>query len=126
MAKGFCYFSVNTHYNKVSFSGLDQPDADLIQWFNGTMVVKVPGHSYWRGLNMERGYTPASIEVWRVIELKDPRDGDTKYTVRGRAKQLTSYPSRLKDDPLCRPSTITDSVTGENRTWDPETKQPMK
>ena len=71
MAKGFCYFSVNTYYNKVDFSGLDQPEADLIQWFNGTMIIKVPGHTHWRGIGMERGYTPAAIEVWRVIELKE-------------------------------------------------------
>ena len=63
------FLIIKTQTNKVKVQGVHQPDADLIAYENETLVLKVPGHSYWVGRCMERGYAPTEFQVYRPTSV---------------------------------------------------------
>ena len=54
------------------------------------LTIKVPGHSYWLGRHLSRGYAPAEYQVYRVLwERTAPSN-----KIEMKCKQLTSFPVR--------------------------------
>ena len=84
------FLIINTQTNKVTVQMVDQPEADLIAYENETLVIKVPGHSYWVGRCMERGWSPAAYQVYKP----------TSVTIRYSAREILVQADRLLNFPL--------------------------
>lgn len=68
--------------------GVETPAGTRFHWFkahttlNGTLAspvavlaIKVPGHKYWQGLYMDRGYAGAEVELYRVESIEEHENG---------------------------------------------------
>ena len=85
---------IQTKTKKVSWQGVHQPEGDLIAYNNDLLVVKVPGHSYWVGRFMERGYAPSEYQVFFVQSaIVDTNAIEISVT----ATKLLSFPARQKE-----------------------------
>lgn len=80
--------------------GVDQPVGTLVkketvnhigeQENETILTIKVPGHRYWRGINMDHGYAPAEYQVYRVLWEK--RISARQLHIK--TKKLTAFPVR--------------------------------
>jgi hypothetical protein len=72
---------------QVSRHGVHTPKGTRVVKREGSILtVKVPGSSYWVGLNLPEGYDPAHYEVYKVQEDR----GGGRFQV----LLLTSFPVR--------------------------------
>ena len=86
---------IKTKTKKVEWHGVHQPEADLIAYNNDLLVIKVPGHSYWVGRCMERGYAPTEFQVFSVQSaMTDSNTLEISVT----ATKLLSFPARQNDE----------------------------
>lgn len=80
------FLSVRTDGTVVR-QGVETPKGTrLVKRDGDTLVVKVPGHSFWVGLNLPHKYASAEYEVYRVLN-------DTGATT-VEVERLTSFPVR--------------------------------
>ena len=86
---------IRTKTKKVTRQGVDQPEADLIAYNNDTLVIKVPGYSYWVGRCMERGYAPTEFQVFSVQSAITDFDS---LEVSVSATKLLSFPARQNEE----------------------------
>ena len=94
----FKYDKVNKTFEVV---GISQPDAQVINIERHIrndeketiLTVKVPGHDYYRGINLDRGYAPTEYQVYR-IESQEEKG----YTIQGKCTILTEFPARGQAD----------------------------
>jgi len=67
------FLTLRKDTQKVSISGIDQPDADVMQITKDYLAIKVPGRNY--TVNMRPGrhteYIPVEIQVWKIKDQKD-------------------------------------------------------
>lgn len=64
------FLTLRKDSQKVSISGIDQPESDVLQIKKDHLAIKVPGRTY----NYVGGgttYIPVEIQIWRIQELKD-------------------------------------------------------
>ena len=86
---------IRTKTRKVDWHGVHQPEADLIAYNNDILVIKVPGHSYWMGRCMERGWSPTQFHVFSVQSaISDSNVLEVSVT----ATSLLSFPVRKNED----------------------------
>ena len=85
---------IRTKTKKVTWHGVHQPEGDLIAYNNDILILKVPGHSYWVGRCMERGYAPTEFQVFSVQSaITDSNALEISVT----AAKLLSFPARQKE-----------------------------
>lgn len=73
----------------VTLEGYDQPLA-AIHWSDkNTLVIKVPGHTYWRGIGMARGYAAAEFQVYERVSGTFPERGANGFV---RAERVATFP----------------------------------
>lgn len=85
---------IRTKTKKVEWHGVHQPEADLIAYNNDILVIKVPGHSYWVGRFMERGYAPAE---YQVFSAQSATTDTNTLEILVRVTELLSFPARQKE-----------------------------
>ena len=86
---------INTKTKKVRFHMVHQPEAELIAYNHDVLIIKVPGHSYWVGRGMERGYAPTAFQVFSVQSaMTDTNTREISVT----AAKLLSFPARQNDE----------------------------
>ena len=85
---------IHTKTKKVSWQGVHQPEGDLIAYNNDILVIKVPGHSYWVGRFMERGYAPTEFQVFSA-QSATPDTNTLEICVT--VTKLLSFPARQKE-----------------------------
>ena len=86
---------IRTKTKKVRWHMVYQPEADLIAYNNDVLVIKVPGHSYWVGRGMDRGWSPAEYQVFSVESAMT--DSNT-LEITARATHLLSFPVRQNEE----------------------------
>ena len=84
---------VNPKTKKVKLHGRDAPEADLVAYNNDLLVIKVPGHSYWVGLGMARGYAGTEYQIFRAVSAIS-----NSVEVSVSATKLLSFPARKGKD----------------------------
>lgn len=62
------HFTIRKDRNTWSMS--DQPEATIVEWYGGKIVVKVAGHMEQHGRGI-RSYKPAEYQVWQITEISD-------------------------------------------------------
>lgn len=87
---GQYFLSIDMERKQVAVSGIDQPKATIVKLEGDILTIKVPGHSYWVGLDMPKGYAKAVYQVYSILDVK--RETDTLTTCR--AIRLTEFPTR--------------------------------
>lgn len=66
------FLTLRKDTQKVSVSGVMQPEADLMARTEEYLAIKVPGYSYKYGvLKSDRSYAPAEIQFWKISEEED-------------------------------------------------------
>lgn len=86
---------IDTKTRKVKHHGVHQPEADLIAYNNDILVMKMPGHSYWVGRFMERGYSPTEFQVFSV---KSAITDSNSLEISASATKLLSFPARQNEN----------------------------
>jgi hypothetical protein len=66
---GCCILYRSTFDGKISENGTDAPSATVITETDTHIVVKVPGHKYWAGLYMPRGYASPETVVYEKVDV---------------------------------------------------------
>lgn len=77
MEKYTIYYDGNN--GTATLSGIGQPKAKVAQYRysksrgkeEGTMVLKVSGHTYWSGMGLPRSYAPAEYQVYQILHVED-------------------------------------------------------
>lgn len=67
------FLTLRTDTNKVNVSGIDQPEADMVSYSDGLMIIKVPGFSYSFSAHPSldgMAYAKAEYQVWEVEEFQ--------------------------------------------------------
>lgn len=94
---------IKTKTNKVILHGVDQPEADLVAYENGILVIKVPGHRYQYGYSSVDtvSYAPAEYQLYKP----------TSVTVHHTASEILVQADRLLTFPVRIPKTNENEVT---------------
>ena len=86
---------IDTKTRKVKWHGVHQPEADLIAYNNDILVIKVPGHSYWVGRCMDRGWAPAEYQVFSV---ESAITDSNALEISAPVTKLLAFPARKNED----------------------------
>ena len=67
------FVTVRKDTEKVTISGIDQPESDLMSITETHLAIKVPGRTYRH--NMRPGsfseYLPTEIQIWEISDVAD-------------------------------------------------------
>ena len=87
---------LRTRDKKIRVQGVFQPEADLIAFENGILVIKVQGHKYSYGrMPNDTGYAPTEFQVYKAERaIVDTNCLEISIT----AQRLLEFPLRPQKD----------------------------